>query len=44
MKEMTKMDFWWLRLDLNQRPKAYESFALPLSYAAVLTLDINLLK
>ena|GEM_PF-2857165 len=25
---------WWQRLDLNQRPKAYESSALPLSYAA----------
>ena len=25
---------WWLRLDLNQRPSAYESGALPLSYAA----------
>lgn len=27
-------NFWWLRLDLNQRPSAYESGALPLSYAA----------
>ena len=25
---------WWQRLDLNQRPRAYESPALPLSYAA----------
>ncbi len=24
----------WQRLDLNQRPRAYESPALPLSYAA----------
>ncbi len=27
-------NFWWLWLDLNQRPKAYESSALPLSYTA----------
>ena len=26
--------FWWQRRDLNPRPKAYESSALPLSYAA----------
>jgi hypothetical protein len=25
---------WWLWLDLNQRPRAYESLALPLSYRA----------
>ena len=25
----------WQRLDSNQRPKAYESSALPLSYAAI---------
>jgi hypothetical protein len=25
---------WWQRLGLNQRPRAYESPALPLSYAA----------
>ena len=25
---------WWRRLDLNQWPRAYESPALPLSYAA----------
>ena len=25
---------WWRRVDLNHRPTAYESAALPLSYAA----------
>lgn len=25
---------WWQRVDLNYRPRAYESPALPLSYAA----------
>ena len=25
----------WQRVDLNHRPKAYESSALPLSYAAM---------
>gem|GEM_PF-4082147 len=25
---------WWQRADLNRRPKAYESSALPLSYTA----------
>ena len=29
---------WWLWLDLNQRPKAYESSALPLSYTAITAL------
>ena len=32
----------WQRRDLNPRPKAYESSALPLSYAAVY-LDISYL-
>jgi hypothetical protein len=31
---------WWQWLDLNQRPKAYESSALPLSYTAGFNLDI----
>ena len=26
---------WWQGADLNRRPKAYESSALPLSYTAV---------
>ena len=28
-------ELWWQRADLNRRPKAYESSALPLSYSAV---------
>ena len=28
---------WWLRLDSNQRPTAYDAVALPLSYRAVQT-------
>jgi hypothetical protein len=29
---------WWRRRDSNLRPRAYESPALPLSYAAMLAL------
>jgi hypothetical protein len=36
---------WWQWLDLNQRPKAYESSALPLSYTArTLTRDDYILN
>ena len=34
--------FWWQRVDLNHRPKAYESSALPLSYAAASELRYRL--
>ena len=30
-----KISRWWQRADLNRRPKAYESSALPLSYSAI---------
>jgi hypothetical protein len=34
---------WWLRVDSNYRPRAYESPALPLSYAAALLTLVSYL-
>ena len=36
--------FQWWRLDLNQRPRAYESPALPLSYATIFVSGANYTK
>ena len=32
---------WWRRVDLNHRPRAYESPALPLSYTAISTVTVS---
>ena len=37
-----KISRWWQRADLNRRPKAYESSALPLSYSAIVSVPKQL--
>ena len=33
--------FWWLWMDLNHQPRAYETLALPLSYTARSISDLR---